>query len=296
MPKVSVIIPTYNRPEFIKNAVKSVLNQTYDNLEIIVVDDGTKIRARKIINSINDDRIKYIKHTESKGGGAARNTGIKNSTGDYIAFLDDDDEWVPEKLAIQMNEFLQTGEDVGFCFSSVSNVIKNGIEVSQIKEGINDYSELSLKKLNGFLTVTLIIKKNVINEIGGFDESLPSHQEIDLIIRIAQKYKGLGINIPLVKVKMDGSHEQIGSNLNRKIKGRKMLLSKHINLYEKHPKTLAKHFFQIGLYYRDSGKFKEARNSFCRAMKKDFNIKYLLHYFIILFGEDTYQFIRKFYK
>src|SRR3989338_8677774 len=103
MVKVSVIIPTHNRPELLKRAVKSVLNQTYKDLEVIVVDDGLEKRADETVNSFNDSRLKYIQHPEEKGGSAARNTGIKNSSGEFIAFLDDDDEWLPEKLEIQIN-------------------------------------------------------------------------------------------------------------------------------------------------------------------------------------------------
>ena len=91
MIKVSVIIPTHNRPEYVGRAIKSVLNQTYQDFEIIVVDDGLEKRAEPVINKITDSRIKYIKHEQEKGGSAARNTGIRAAQGEYIAFLDNDD-------------------------------------------------------------------------------------------------------------------------------------------------------------------------------------------------------------
>src|SRR3989344_9216027 len=104
MPKISVIIPTHNRPELLKKAVGSVLSQTYKDLEVIVVDDCMEKRADSVIKEFNDSRIKHIQHQEEKGGSAARNTGIRASSGEFIAFLDDDDEGVPGKIEIQMKE------------------------------------------------------------------------------------------------------------------------------------------------------------------------------------------------
>src|SRR5258705_10332336 len=101
MPKVSVIIPTYNRAECLRSAITNVLNQTFQDFEIVVVDDSSQDHTREVVNSLDDKRIKYIRHERNKGVAAARNTGVSNAKGDYIAFLDDDDEWFPEKLKKQ---------------------------------------------------------------------------------------------------------------------------------------------------------------------------------------------------
>src|SRR5215510_4815345 len=102
MPKVSVIIPTHNRAEFLHSAITSVLNQTFQNFEIIIVDDASKDHTREVIANFNDTRVKVIHNQVSKGDAGARNIGVVNSNCEYVAFLDDDDEWLPEKLKIQI--------------------------------------------------------------------------------------------------------------------------------------------------------------------------------------------------
>lgn len=98
IPTVSVVIPTYNRAHLVGRAIQSVLNQTYQDFEIIVVDDGSTDNTEEVVKSFNDPRIRYIRHDQNRGGSAARNTGIKMARGEYIAFQDSDDEWLPEKL------------------------------------------------------------------------------------------------------------------------------------------------------------------------------------------------------
>src|SRR5262245_46961170 len=112
MPKVSVIIPTHNRADFLRDAIFSVLNQTFQDFEIIVVDDASTDNTSEVIGAFNDERIRYLRHDTNKGGSAARNTGILNSQCDYIAFLDDDDQWLPEKLAKQVDTLIASPPDV----------------------------------------------------------------------------------------------------------------------------------------------------------------------------------------
>lgn len=293
MPKVSVVISTHNRPELLKRAIKSVLNQSFQDFEIIVVDDGLEKRADKVITFFNDKRIKYIQHSKEKGGSAARNAGIKNSKGEYIAFLDDDDEWLPKKLEIQMKKFERTSEDVGFCFSAVKNIYDDREEVTNVLGGIDNYYELTLRRFKGFLTSTLIIKKNTFDKVGIFDEKFPSHQEVDLMIRVSKQYKGLGINRALVKMNMAKEHDQIGKNLKRRIMGREMILKKYYSEFKKRPKILAKHYFQIGLWHRDGQDLTRARHMFKKAWQTSFKIRHFLHYSSLFFNGKLYKLFRK---
>lgn len=291
MPTVSVIIPTCNRPVLAVKAVKSALSQTYRNLEVIVVDDGLKERAEEAIALLNDPRIKYFKHEQNQGGAAARNTGIKMAQGDFIAFLDDDDEWLPEKLETQMKEFINTPPDVGFCFCAVVCIYSDTKrENSQIPEGINNYFERALKSFNSFLTVTLIIKKNVFKAVGCFDENFPSHQEPDLMIRVTKQFKGLGVNQPLVLVNMRRDHRQIGSDINKRIAGRRMILEKYSGEFSRWPKILAFHYFQLGIFYRDNHEFNNARHYFFLAWQKNLaKLRFLGHYMSMLANGRIYK-------
>jgi len=293
MPKVSVVIPTHNRPELLKKAVHSVLAQTYQDFEIIVIDDGTEERADKIVASFKDKRIKYIQHREEKGGSAARNTGIKNSRGEYIAFLDDDDEWLLRKLEIQMKKFVNTSQDIGFCFSAVKYIYDDRKKVTEVPDGIADYFELVLKRFKGFLTSTLIIKKNVFNEVEIFDKKFPSHQEVDLMIRVSKKYKGLGINRPFVKMNTSKEHTQIGSSLKNRIKGAVLILNKHFEEYKGRPEILSKHYFRLALFYRDDKQYKQAEKMLKMAWKVNFRFLYFFHYLSLVFNGKLYKLFRK---
>jgi len=117
-PEVSVIIPTFNRAAFLKSAIKSALHQTYDDIEIIVVDDNSSAPVHDVIKKLQDTRIKYIRHKHNFGVSVARNTGIKASKGKYIAFLDDDDEWLPEKLEKQIEIIKNSSEKVCGVYSN----------------------------------------------------------------------------------------------------------------------------------------------------------------------------------
>jgi len=254
MPKISVVIPTHDRPELLKRAVASVQNQTYKNFELIVIDD-----------------------VESRGGGWARNQGIKKAQGDFIALLDDDDEWMPNKLEIQMGQFEDTTSDVGFCFSAVKNIKADNEDITQVPEGIHNYHKLALESFKCFLTVTLIIKKSVFEDVGYFDEKFPSHQDAELMVRISGKYKGLGINKPLTLVNMRSDHDSVGKNFEKRIVGREMILDKYMNEFKQRPQFLAHHYFELGLLYRDNGQFKEANKRFILALKTDWKARYFFH-------------------
>ncbi|MEK7583057.1 MAG: glycosyltransferase family 2 protein [Patescibacteria group bacterium] len=257
---VSVIIPTRNRPELLKKAITSVQNQTYRDFELIVIED-----------------------TEGKGGGWARNKGIKQAQGKFIAFLDDDDEWIPEKLEDQMSMFTGTPADVGFSFSAVRNVTDDRTFDTKVPEGIQNYFEYVLARFKTFLNVTLIIKCEVFNDVGMFDERFPSHQEADLMVRVTKKYRGLGINKPLTIVNMRGGRERVGTSLRRRIQGREMILEKHTAEFVSRPQFLAAHYFQLGLWNRDGGYRQRARSYFLKAWRTHQRYRYLLHYMYTYF-------------
>jgi len=281
-PAVSVVIPTCNRPEFLPRAINSVLTQTYQDFEILVVDDGMKVRSEVVVVSFKDPRIRYIKNEKSLGGGGTRNRGVSEARGEFIAFLDDDDEWVPQKLAVQMSKFSAASRTVGFCFSAVVNVYNDREEITHVESGIFDFSQIALTRFKGFLTSTLVIRRTVFSEVGGFDASLPSHQEPELIIRMTRKYKGISINEPLARMNMT-PREHIGGSLERRIRGREMLLAKHGALYAGKSRLLARHYFQIGLWCRNGGDSRRARKYFFHAFRLSGNPRYLFHAFRVLF-------------
>lgn len=189
---VSVIIPTYNRSKMLLKAIESVLNQTYQYFEIIVVDDGSTDNTEKIVSQVKDLRIKYIKLTENMGASYARNIGIKYSKYDYIAFEDSDDIWHKEKLEKQINKIEKT-PDMGLVYCAFSYAV-NGRQVKIPADRYKTY-ELegnifeSLWNANKIGTPTILVKKECINLVGGFSEKLKSLEDYEFVLRVAEKYR-----------------------------------------------------------------------------------------------------------
>jgi len=202
---VSVIIPTHNRASLLRRAITSVLEQTYNNLEVIIVDDASNDETRKIISNIQDERIQYIRHKTNKGGSAARNSGIRAATGEYIAFLDDDDEWEPKKTEEQM-KVLQKYDAV-LCTSDEST---SGMAKHESRKTINQ-EDLRRGHFTAGGTGVLMTRAHVLKEIM-FDESLPRYQDWDVFIRISQKYTIGYLNKPYVRYN-EGPHNRISNKI-----------------------------------------------------------------------------------
>lgn len=185
--KVSVIIPTYKRSDLLERAIKSVINQTYKNIEIIVVDDNVNnskehLQNLKIIEKY--PQIIYIKNKKNLGGGLTRNVGIKASTGEYIAFLDDDDEFYPTKIEKQYQLYKSLdNSNVGMIYCYVENVNENGDTINIYKR---DYEGIALyNHMINFITTTsaYFIRKDVLLDIGMFDD-VSSQQDARLLLKM----------------------------------------------------------------------------------------------------------------
>ncbi len=278
---ISVVIPTCNRPELLERSIRSVLAQTIPPMEIIVVDDGD-VRSEEVVHRMADPRVKYVMNNPPRqGGGATRNKGIEMAQGDWIAFQDDDDEWLNEKLAVQLGAIDKSTEPVDFVFSSVVNDFEHEQRTTQVPSGISDFHQYALRRFNGFLTVTLVIRKSILQEVGGFDLSLPSHQDPELMIRITQKSRGIGVNQPLVRVNMR-ERAHVGGSLKRRIEGRKSIIEKHSAEFEPIPDILARHYFQIALWCRDSGDGVQALVFMKKALYACWSIQYMIHYVYLM--------------
>ena len=290
-PKVSVVIVTYNRPDFIGKAIQSVVDQTFQDFEILVVDNGVDKPAKDLVESFKDNRIKYLLQSKNTGCAGGKNIGIKNMKGEFVAFLDDDDVWLPGKLELQMDVFTENPE-AGFCFTAVTQVFDHGARDSKVPEGVGNYYEKALQKFSLFLSVTLVIKKVVLDDVGLIDKTLPSCDEAELMIRISKKYKGVGINKPLVRVMSLSSHQQMGRNRQIRIDGREMLFERYKKEYEERPNIFARHLFILAQAYRDSGQYSEAKSTFKKSYGIKFRFKTFIHYLSMYFKGFGYKLFR----
>jgi len=269
-PKVSVILPTYNRVHLIGRAIQSILNQTYQDFEIIIIDDGSKDDTEKIIRGFQekDKRIKYIRFEENKGAAAARNAGIKMSKGEYITFQDSDDEWVIDKLEKQMKIIETSSENiVVYCgFWRIDGDEKTYIPDIKIsnREG-NIHKELLKRNFIGTPSI-LLLKKN-LEKIGMFDENLSRLQDWDLVIRLSRYYNFILIDEPLYisHILPDGISVNDEYLINLQI-----ILAKYQDeIYKDHKiiKAWSIKFNSIAKYLLDNNDIKKAKQLYWRAIK-----------------------------
>lgn len=195
-PLVSVIIPTFKRPDTLDRAVNSVLNQTYSNIEVIVVDDnnpdteGRVLTETKMAQFDNEPRVKYIKHPNNKNGSVARNTGAKEAFGEYLAFLDDDDEYIPVKIASQVKRLQELPEEYAVCYSRfyINKGNNKPFLSSENREG-DLYFDTLTRRFPIAAGSNLLIKKACFESINGFNEKFTRHQDFEFVTRLLMKYK-----------------------------------------------------------------------------------------------------------
>lgn len=206
MPKISVIIPTYGKPVYLEKSIQSVINQTINDWELIIVDDNnpdTEARtATEEIVSVfckQDQRITYIKHEKNKNGAVARNTGIKAANGEYIAFLDSDDEYMPtrfEKCLMAMGNALM---DVAGVYTGCE--FRKGGKTYKLYTGVKNGNFLVDTLACRFMFCTgsnIFVKKSIVDELNGFDGAFLRHQDYEFLARIFEKYKLAAISEVLV--------------------------------------------------------------------------------------------------
>ena len=206
MPNVSVIIPTYNRASFLPNAITSILHQTYDDYEVIVIDDGSTDETPRVLKQF-EGKIKVL-FQKNRGASAARNLGIQEADGNYISFLDSDDQWTRKKLQIQMQR-IQEDPDIKICYTD-EIWIRNGVRVNQ-KKRHRKYDGWFIDKMLPLCLISpssVLIHREIFDTVGMFDEGLPVCEDYDLWLRINVRYPITFIPEPLI-IKFGGHEDQL---------------------------------------------------------------------------------------
>jgi len=269
---VSVIIPVYNRELLIANTLDSVLNQTYPNLDIIVVNDGSSDKTSEILSAYknNFSKIITIINQDNQGQIKARNNGIKKARGEYVAFLDSDDLWLNHKLEKQLPLFNK--ENIGLVFSGNYNINSAGdIIGSEPFDKLitsNIYNDLLVENLMAGGSV--VIKHKTLVDVGLFDESLEAAENWDLWIRICRKYDADFIGVPLMKYRIHSGNMSKDSTL--MLTATKAILDKHLpesieSSTEKvvYCQAYASYAYRKGLKNIYDGNYTQARANFYEA-------------------------------
>lgn len=226
---ISVIIPTYNRIPLLHNAVDSVINQTYSNIEIIIVDNGDLPYEKYIDLLALSDKIKYIKIPEH-GANYARNKGISVSNGEYVAFLDDDDEWLPTKLEESLNLFRQNA-DIGLVFTDKIVIYPDERISYYSHSNFHGDSQKEILLTNFIGTTSCVMVKRHLLHYNNFDVNMPAYQDHDLWIRLCQLCKVGYLEKPLLKYYQRSSLEQISSDYTKYIAACKIMDKKYSTLF-----------------------------------------------------------------
>ena len=262
--KISVIIPTYNRAHLICESIQSALLQTHNNIEVIVIDDASTDNTRQVIKKINDNRICYFRHDRNKGASCARNTGLKKVNGQYVAFLDDDDKWLPSKLEKQLDIFNNGSKSIGLVTCGFRYCYKDQFVEKVLTNEVREYDKLLVQNVIGSNSLPLV-KKECFENAGFFDETLQSCQDWDLWIRIAKNYSIDYIPDVLVERLVHGN--QITGDINKKIQGREIILKKYFDLLKNNSRLLAEHYYKIGRLYALKKNKKKVIEYFVMAIK-----------------------------
>jgi len=263
----SVIIPTFNRQQTIRRAIDSVFAQSITDIEVIVVDDGSLDETSVVMADYTDARMKYIRHTANLGQNAALNTGVKAADGEFVAFLDSDDEWQPTFLERVLQQF-SLNQDLGcvYTWANIVDATTGKIEVAEKFEAEGDIYAEALYQGHVSHMITLVIRRGLLFEVGLFDEEFEVCQDDDICIRLAKVARFGLVPEPLATIHMDAGN-QVTKNKMKYADGTWKLITKFSDeiLRQCGNEVLARHFERCGDYYWLANDFTKSFHAYAHA-------------------------------
>jgi len=282
-PLVSVIVPTYNRVGLVDRALKSVLAQTFTEFELLVVDDASEDGTEGLVRSLSDPRTVYLRHRLNLGCAAARNTAIEASHGDYVAFLDSDDEWMPEYLENVVRVFREDKtKRVGFVGSDFIDVAKESIIPTHESGWV--YEDLLASDMN-IVASAVVVRRECFDPTLRFDASTKLVEDRDLFVRIARRYEFRRVPMALVRYHVDAPERM--NILENRLVIRSRFLEKHMDELLERPRALARSYGALGQIHLEMGRISEARGYFGRAVRVQPGARWTLWFIVTLFGKRS---------
>ncbi len=287
LPKVSVVIPTYNRSGTIKRALNSVLAQTFPIHEVIIVDDGSTDDTLEILSNIKDKRIKVIKSPGRSGAPTARNLGVEASSGEWIAFQDSDDYWLGHKLELQFDRLAQFPEAV-LCYCGLIQYYDGALGFvpdKKIRKSEGNLYE-ALLQTSFISTQTILVKKSVFLQSGGFRADMPRLQDWELVLRLAELGPFCCALEPLVIAYATPGN--LTSDARKGASARLMILDLHKKAFSVKPILLANHYHIIAKQFLLTGSSADAVQYFNKATRlQPFAARSWFWLFVSLFNKIT---------
>jgi glycosyltransferase involved in cell wall biosynthesis len=264
MAKVSVILPTYNRPERLSNALRSVLTQTEQDFEVFVIDDGSPSEAAAVdvVRAYGDPRLQCIRLAGNRGAAAARNAGLIRAHASFIAFLDDDDDWLPAKLEVQLAFLQQRGPRVGGVHTAWITVDETA--GTRVTTRCIDRRFDPTRGINDITTSAVLMRRECFDAVGLFDEELPASHDFDMWIRVSEAFDLLYLDHPLVRYYLHPGH-RITDDDARKVVAAERMLVKHRRLFEANRHRHCLEYVSLGARYTRLGDAAAARKALRRA-------------------------------
>jgi glycosyltransferase involved in cell wall biosynthesis len=272
VPTVSVVIPAYNRAASIRAAIESVLRQTWQDFELLIVDDGSTDGTLEAAAQVADPRIRLIENPRNMGAAGARNTGVAEAQGTWVAFQDSDDEWLPEKLAKQMGRLEADRRYVGaYCgLLTLGGLDPRPGERLQLRyvpdpkiTPTDGDILVPLLRANMISTQTLVVRREIILELGRFDEDTTPIEDWDFVLRLVCRGPIAFVDEPLVHQRFSGN--SITRNMAQRLTSRMRLVEKNLALFERHPALLARQYHIIANGHAAAGDLGQARRYLARA-------------------------------
>lgn len=290
VPSISVVLPVHNRETLVGRAIDSVLAQTFQDFELIIVDDASTDGTPRALERYQDDpRVRLFRNEQNLGAGGTRNRGISEAKGEYIAFQDSDDRWLPEKLARQF-ETLTANGDADACYCGAFYFAKEQCYYIPIQDSASiQYQNMSEKLLWGNPTTpqTLLIRKSLIESVGGFDETLKINEDWDLAMRLAQHTSFAFLDEPLVIIYRTPS--SVSSNQIKDAHFRNMFLEKYHAIFSRSPGALSRQRYISGRLFMRNGCYRSAFGQF----KASFSVQPGLRSLVLMLTSGVMAIFRK---
>ncbi|WP_117592591.1 glycosyltransferase family 2 protein [Haloprofundus halophilus] len=299
-PLVSVVVPTYDRPAYLRSAVQSVFDQTYDAVELLVVDDCSPRPAAPVLDELNPDgrhRVRVIRHERNRGGSAARATGIRAAEGEYVAFLDDDDEWLPTKLEKQV-AVLDAHPEVGLVYTGTQVIDSDGEKLESVTPVAHGSLTKTLLCRNVIGTFSkVMVRRALVEEVGTPDERFPSWQDLEWYVRLSRHCSVAGIREPLIRYQTD-SPGRITDDVDDALVSRRLFVEKFDPLAREYGRLFGRKFrawaaYRVGRLLVMHGEFDRARPLLVSAVKQyPFEPRFVKFLLPTLGGRRAYRFIK----
>lgn len=287
-PRVSVVLPTYNRMKSLTGAIQSVLSQTFASLELIVVDDGSTDGTRELVTGFQDSRIRYIPSGGRIGVSRARNLGIREARGELVAFQDSDDEWRVEKLAKQVRAFDDGGDNVSLvvCGDLFVNYYAMSYLGVASDQAVVDVTPLAVYRLPP--APCWLVSRNALAAVGSFNEAIYCYEDWELALRLSDNARILMVNEPLTL--RHRTPNSLASTETNFIPNLKRILEIHSARLQAHPSAWAMYCNVLGQTECQYGSSTEGRKWFRKALaKRPFSIRTWLNLFCSCLGAKVFS-------